>query len=274
MILLVASGLLVVAARTQPSDGFVQAGAASRSGRVATSQSLAGAVETQHISPLEWYADGEGLTLERIVQLEMDSAACMRAHGWKYTPYPEWIATSTPTDVAELRRYRSTVGYGIHSEMERGQRPDPNAAYVASLSRDEQLRYARDLGGSTDEGAAVQGTTGCRGAVIASIRRQSRVASDPKMAAAIFEAYRTVQSNSQVAAALGKWAECMASSGYGGLNVPGDARNLAQTKVDAGATPAEEVALAVADLRCQERELAPVLEVVEGPIVKRLQGGT
>lgn len=187
--------------------------------------------------------EGTGTPLEQLFSTTSASqgvvedaiAACMRDRGWQYTPNRSSFGGVVSFGGDGDPTFREQYGYGISTQPPpeafgfptgQDQPKDPNAAYLESLSTDDQARFNKDLFGSLSEVSA----DGDQGAVVAA----TPVEMDPNscMAKAQAEAAKThpelsqefgkrlgelmqaQDSDPRMQDAMTKWSACMAKANF------------------------------------------------------------
>jgi hypothetical protein len=250
---------------------------------------------------------------EQFTRIEEHKARCMREKGWEYTPgvYTAEDVANSPSFASIAELYRDEVerrrehGYGISlqdpaaaPQPEPATGPtEPNSRYVESLSEEEQERYWEDLAG--DDG-------GCLEAAWNAVVGEEEIEADARRDAVITELYTAYEEDERVLRLQQRWADCMREAGYPFASredanehlssryaaLTGDGpgteeQEAAEDGAEASTTtrpvdPAalralqeEELAIARADVACEEPLMDETVEIIEEleRRVQEIQGG-
>ncbi len=163
-------------------------------------------------------------------QAEEETARCMAAQGFEYTPVNLDVFGSFNSDIdAESREYAETYGFGITTnEFEDlasmfEDFSDPNDEYRASLSPGESDAYEIALSGFTDEEMAARfqdasgedfdfTPQGCQGEAFASSFKVFEVFTE--FGSEFEELDQRIEADPRLVAARAGWTGCMADGGF------------------------------------------------------------
>jgi hypothetical protein len=230
--------------------------------------------------------DEEGI-LERQVQVEQFTRACMQAEGFDYVPVDPEAQRAAIVGSEDLSEedFEKQYGYGITTlfEQSRNVPSNPNTAIRAALPPTEQLAYDRALyGENTDATFAVAIDTG----EVDRLGGCTRTATEQAFGGAeqfnslmtkIEDLEARVAADPRMATAISNWSSCMREAGWDGLTDPEQVdstllRKLEEIVGDPGAPgpradydrtaltalQREEVAMVAADISCERRHIEKV----------------
>ena len=240
----------------------------------------------KYFSALEDFSPGEEQLKERHKKTQDLIAACMTKEGFEYIPFEASFGGMSPTedDGPEYgtKEWAETNGYGFSAAEtsmvdDNEGSPDPNEAYVNSLSESEQTAYYETLYGvgPTEEEMGEDGSydyswekAGCQGAADHEVdgdREEFDFEQFEPLMTSMNAMHESAASSPEVIAVDEKWSTCMSDKGYTFAK-----RSEAQESIsdkqseyyetDAGPTPDQlselrelEISTAVDDFTCAEK---------------------
>ncbi len=221
--------------------------------------------------PLDAYA--QDLTeLQTVLRAEYAlTKRCVEQFGFEFD-VPRW--DTIPAELLDAGRPTHYRLYGLLDEDHAkqmgyhsyGEPPASEAAYAEKQRPDDYYNvFDARFGGGVYNGQTIP-EGGCLGAA-----RRALAPGDVHLGLPEdlgFEAWTAAKSDSRVAAAFAKWSSCMASFGYH-YSTPMDANN--DPKWSGETASAEEIAVAVADVRCKKAtNLVGIRMAVEAAYQERL----
>lgn len=205
----------------------------------------------------EW--SNEDVT-RQLTRMEEAIAACMAEQGFSYTPVDysavdvDFLGTDLGVDPGTLE-FAERYGYGLTTDpwgvgdLDPDALEDPNAEYVAAMSKAEQEAYRTALYGTygepdasgqmpDDEALADYSwrDAGCTGLAQQQVLTGGGAVEDEQFLGLQQEMATMMQSASRdprLDRAAADWAVCMAEAGYPGLSAVGDAEAEISAEVDA-----------------------------------------
>ncbi|HEX8002233.1 MAG TPA: hypothetical protein VF519_06025 [Mycobacteriales bacterium] len=214
----------------------------------------------------EYFLNGGRAPHVEAAAVEEEVARCLRDAGFGYEPVrpenPTWFTT-----IGDLRRFRSTYGYGTVSLPPEGTgakaAAEANAAYRARLAPEDQRRYDEALG-VVDEalgsGVPAPGVPGCRARALRAVRGGL-----PRTDPAVLREVAAIDPSTdrRYAAAVTAWSACMRDQGYDFAHPDDPQREARAAKGEPAERLRAEVRLAVADVTCYVAHVHPVQAAVE-----------
>lgn len=241
-----------------------------------------------------------GMTEEELVtaieDVESSIAACMSDAGFDYTPidpvtFREGMSSLAAVPGLSDTEFVERYGYGFSTlpPTQVFRFGEENQAIYDSLSPEDQVAYDRTIVGEKTENTYVlmlenedfEGSGGCTKTAIEEVFSEEQLNPNFENPFDVL-----VETDPRYIAAVEEWAGCMSEAGYD-YEAPEDAEDELLERLDdltKGADPttlsegeldqlaelqAEERAIAVADLGCQEEHLVEVEEQVERDISGR-----
>ncbi|CCK29873.1 hypothetical protein BN159_5494 [Streptomyces davaonensis JCM 4913] len=184
--------------------------------------------------------------------IEQAKSACMKKYGFDYRP-AEPLPDMGPDTLTDLRYgihdrdVAATYGYKPAGDMRAYQEETRRLMEASALTPEEEAAMTGQKAGSVAGGKLPEG--GCGGEayrrIYGSMKPVSTLANDLSN-----EAYTKAQQAEPVRKVFRSWADCMADSGYT-YDEPMDAPN--DPAFGAPTAGPEEVATALADLKCRDR---------------------
>lgn len=237
--------------------------------------------ESWHYSPINVFQLDDGGGTGNTQKLNDLVARCMRSRGWNFAPQTT-LRSTDPTIIGDLRRFRSSSGYGVSTRTD-SQAAGNKAAYQAyydGLSPEGQRQYSYDLGGGDIEGAPRQiAPHGCQPAAMKQLQTALPFY-DPTVAPEIGKAIHRVLDSPEFASSSDAWRVCMQGRGYDMRSIDDPAKMARERFVALGPAPAavalstartDEARMGSADFECQILSVIPVRHRLEMAEVEQLK---
>lgn len=233
-----------------------------------------------HVSPLTYWAFGDGYTPMVSMEFYSDYTSCMAARGWAGSPLPVVVDLSQPSTLGGRRDFASIHGYGAdliaaNDKATVAAKIDTNN-FADALPPNMRQKYRWDIDGGDSDSAppSPQTTQGCEPQALLAVNK-GLPNIDPAALHAYGLAAKEVQGEPAMTAATAAWSQCMAGNGYPGLPNPATAEGKGSTinaqATATGVVPHSAIAMATTDYACQSTTLIDVRHAAEMAAVGRLE---